>query len=236
MNKQHTRRFLRIAISVVCVFAVLFAALFTYAYFNGRSGLHPNPDPEKNDIRIACVGDSITYGSTVTNWPKNNYPVLLDGLLGAGYTVHNYGISGGCLLDTSDKPYHSTGVYSESLAFDPDIVIIMIGTNDAKSNNWTNREDFKNQLIAFVNDYAEISSEIYLCTPCKAYSDAFNIQDDHIEEIVQVIHEVATEKGILLIDVRILSENNPGWLGKDGIHPNNDGAAAIAQAVYEAIQ
>ena len=35
-------------------------------------------------VRVACVGDSITYGAGVANRGKNNYPKVLGGLLGPG--------------------------------------------------------------------------------------------------------------------------------------------------------
>lgn len=222
---------------VLCVFFVLFAGLFVYAYFNGRSGLRHNQEANAGDIKVACVGDSITYGSQVSNWPKNHYPLLLDQLLGEGYAVHNYGLSGATLLSSADKPYTSTDVYTASVAFEPDVVVIMLGTNDSKTNNWTDAEDFRNQLITFISNYSELPScpEIYLCTPCKAYSDGYTIQDAQVTIAAQVVREVAEQLNVPLIDIHALSEQHPEWFEKDGIHPNNDGAAAIAQEVYTAL-
>lgn len=222
---------------VLYALALTFALLFAYLYFNGRSGMHPNPQPKDGDIRVACVGDSITYGSTVKNWPANNYPILLDNLLGDGYCANNYGISGGALLSSTDKPYCDTEVYADSIAFLPDIVVIMLGTNDSKANNWTYSADFAAQLNALIDTYEALSTapQIILCTPCKAYSDAFSIQETEILQIVDVVRSVATQRNLCLVDIRTLSELHPEWFETDGIHPNNDGAAAIADAVYEAI-
>ena len=223
--------------ALIGIIVVLSISLFAYGYFNGRSGLHPNPSPEENDIRIACVGDSITYGSTVTNWPKNNYPVLLDSLLGDGYTVCNYGVSGVTLLSTGDKPYVNTSVYADSIAFAPDIVIIMLGTNDSKINNWTNEADFENQLVALIQAYMNLETmpTVFLCTPCKAYSDIYKIQESEVSKIVKIVRNVAQQNNIPIIEIRELSEAHPEWFAKDGVHPNNNGAAAIAQTVYEAL-
>ena len=237
MKKLSMKRH-KIALCVFLVLLILFALLFGYAYFNGRSGLRHNPDPQAGDICIACVGDSITYGSTVSNWPQNNYPKVLDDLLGDGYTVCNYGISGGCLLSTSDKPYRNTDVYPLSQSLDPHIVVLMLGTNDSKTENWTNAADFKEQMIALIEDYRALPSAptICLCTPCKAYSDIYSIQESEISQIVPIIHEICAEYDLTLIDIRTLSENHPEWFAKDGVHPNNDGAAAIARAVAQAIK
>ena len=38
------------------------------------------------------------------------------------------------------------------------------------------------------------------------------------------------------IDIHSLSESHPEWFEADGIHPNNDGAKAIAEMVAAAIQ
>lgn len=224
----------KVLIITFFVILVLYAVVFAYAYFNGRSGLRHNQTPDSGDIRVACVGDSITYGSQVSNWPQNHYPLLLNQLLGESYTVHNYGISGATLLSSADKPYIGTKIYPHSIAFEPDVVVIMLGTNDAKTNNWTNADDFRNQFSAFIDVYLELPSkpEVFLCTPCKAYSTGYSIQDERIEIAAQIIREVAEGKGLQLIDIRLLSEQHPEWFEKDGIHPNNDGAAAIAQEVY----
>ena len=231
------KRIIKTTLIVLCVLALLVVCALAYAYFNGRSGIRHNPEAAENDIRIACVGDSITYGSQVSNWPQNHYPLLLNNLLGNGFTVHNYGVSGAALLHTADKPYANTGVYSDSITFAPDIVIIMLGTNDTKTRNWTNAEDFRTQLTELLSVYSALPSapDIYLCTPCKAYSDKFTIQDECIETVAQVVQDVATELELPLVDIRSLSVQHPEWFIKDGIHPNNDGARAIAQAIADAI-
>ena len=129
-----------------------------------------------------------------------------------------------------------TGVQTCALPIS-DIVIIMLGTNDTKTRNWTNAEDFRTQLTDLISVYSALPSapDIYLCTPCKAYSNKFTIQDEQIEIVAQVVQDVAAELELPLIDIRLLSMQNPEWFVKDGIHPNNAGARAIAQAVADAI-
>ena len=74
--------------------------------------------------RVACAGDSITYGAGVANRGKNNYPKVLGGLLGAGYESRNFGVSGATLLKKGDHPYWRTGAFKAATAFKPHIVII----------------------------------------------------------------------------------------------------------------
>lgn len=75
---------------------------------------------------MACVGDSVTYGYGISNWPKNNYPFILESFLGDEYTVNNYCQSGSCVQSNSNKPYSSKSPYKKSLEFEPDIVIFML--------------------------------------------------------------------------------------------------------------
>lgn len=45
-------------------------------------------------IRVACIGNSITYGAGLQNPFRDSYPGVLEQLLGTGYDVRNFGISG----------------------------------------------------------------------------------------------------------------------------------------------
>jgi len=94
-------------------------------------------------IRVSCVGDSITAGVCGQN---GGYPTLLQGLLGSGYLVQNFGNSGKTMLKkglcgpppSGDCSYWDTPTYPAAMASNPDIVTIMLGTNDAKEFNWFN--------------------------------------------------------------------------------------------------
>ncbi len=103
-------------------------------------GSAANLNPAKAKIRIACIGDSITAGSGGTP-----YTTYLQSRLGSNYTVLNYGVGGTCAMDdavigvgANAQPYcyKSRPAYQNSLNSKPDIVIIMLGTNDAKKQNW----------------------------------------------------------------------------------------------------
>jgi lysophospholipase L1-like esterase len=95
--------------------------------------------------KVACVGDSITAGSG-TSGPAAAYPSVLGTKLGAPYQVGNFGVSGATLLTGGDNPYVRSSPYPSSGAFLPDVVVIMLGTNDSKPQNWS-------QKAAFDGDY-----------------------------------------------------------------------------------
>ena len=236
---------LKILLIVVIALAVLMGCGFGYLYFNGMSGIARNTEPMEGQVKVACVGDSITYGHGITNWPKNNYPVLLGELLGEDYHVASFGVSGRAVQNDSDQPYRALEHYKKSLDYDADILVFMMGSNDSKPENWHGEEAFKKEVEELLNSYLVGNEDlkIYLCTPATAYFvdgytenvTSHDIQPAVVNIIANVIEEIAWQRGYTLIDIHELTANNPQWFEKDGVHPSNDGAAAIAKAVYDAI-
>jgi len=86
--------------------------------------------------KVACIGDSITAGYGLSNPGADSYPAQLQSLLGSGYKVNNYGWSGTTVQKTGDSPYWNVSYYNDSRNWAPNIVVIMLGTNDSKSWNW----------------------------------------------------------------------------------------------------
>lgn len=93
-------------------------------------------------IRVACVGDSITFGTKIEDRMHRSYPAQLGVLLGEGYEVKNFGRPGATLLQHGHRPYIKTKAFRAALAFEPEIVIIKLGTNDSIARNWVHRDDF----------------------------------------------------------------------------------------------
>ena len=98
-------------------------------------------------IKVACVGNSITYGSGVANREVNAYPVKLQGMLGDAYEVGNFGKPGATLLNKGHRPYTQQQEYKDAIAFAGDIVVIHLGINDTDPRNWPNYQD------EFIEDY-----------------------------------------------------------------------------------
>ena len=202
--------------------------------------------PDDDQIKIACVGDSVTYGYGLPNWEENSYPTVLQNKLDAKYHVMNFGVSGHCVQESSDEPYTLSESYEMSIKYDADIVVFMLGSNDSKVDNWQGKDYFKKEYLKLLNDYKD--SKIILCTPSTAfYIDyygnvsnndedgitTFEIQPKVIEEIADIIRDIAYQDGYPLVDINNLTEGNPQWFTVDGTHPNADGAKAIAEAVYD---
>ena len=232
-----------IVVGAVLALAVMGALLYLFLF--GMSGLHLSEKPADGQTRVACVGDSITYGHGVAVWPKNQYPKVLGRFLGEGFCVNNYGVSGTTAQDTGDSPYRHTAIYLKSLNFDADILVFMLGTNDSKPYNWTDANAFKTQYLSLLDDYAlSEPSKVFLCTPARAFwtdgstsgPTAFDIQPLVVDEIAQAVREIAAERGYRLIDVYELTSVHPEWFEADGVHPDKEGAAAMAQLIAEAIR
>ncbi len=233
-----------ILITVTLMFAIG-TGIFSYLFLNGLSGIHLENNYKLHHTKVACVGDSITYGHGVSNWHKNNYPTVLQNLLGDKYNVQNFGVSGSTVQDTGDKPYSKTSIFSLSTNYEADILVFMLGSNDSKPQNWIDAETFKTAYIELLDSYIESSStpKVYLCTLSEVYySDekssgpsTYDIQGDIVDIINSIIIEVAEERGYSLIDIYSLTSQHPEWF-KDNIHPNKDGANAIAEEIYNNIK
>ena len=134
-------------------------------------------------IRVACVGDSITYGhnpASPSGQPRitNNWATLLGNKLGADYAVSNFGVSGTTVMKNGDSPYWNQSAYRNSLSSNPDIVVIMLGTNDSKPANWAKKDQFAGDLKALISEYQNLSTRpaVYVATSATAYNDgAFSI-------------------------------------------------------------
>lgn len=195
--------------------------------------------------KIACVGDSITYGTGIENREENCYPVLLQNALGTeDYQVGNFGVDGAAVQKNSDKPYWEEERYQKSIDFEPDIVVLMLGTNDTKDVNWNNGETFQNDYEAMLKSYASVSSNpsIIAVTPPALFSFSEDGQaikaeaDAIICEEAKIIREICQDKGIPVIDLYEISGSHPEWFNSDGVHPNESGAEAIAKEVETAVR
>lgn len=234
-------------ILIVAASAVLAIVLIAFAmlYFNGFSGIHHHTTPKDGQIKVACIGDSTTYGHGVAGWPTNNYPAQLQKMLGDKYHVSNFGQKGSTVSDDGDQPYTETKQFKKSLEYDADIIVIMLGANDTKPENWTDIKDFIDRYDALIKRYKENNPDvkIILCTPTKAFfSDGkkdgttdFDIQPEHVESIVYHLRVYGLTNGLEVVDVYDLTRNHAEWFAEDNVHPSKDGARAIAELIAKKI-
>ena len=235
------KKVLKVLLIILLIIILIVAGGFAYLYFNGMSGMSNTSEPKEGQIKIACAGDSTTYGHGVSGWPENNYPTVLQNLLGDAYHVNNYGVSSFAVQESADRSYRTLPHYQESLAYDADYVVFMMGSNDSKPINWKSADAFKADILSLLDTYGD--AEIILCTlPAAFFLEGqiegvtnHDIQPLIVNEIAEVTRGVAAERGYTLIDIHALTAQHPEWFEKDGVHPSNEGAAAIAQEVYAVI-
>lgn len=191
--------------------------------------------PRKDAVRVACIGNSITFGAGIRNRSRDSYPSVLARMLGDSYWVKNFGVSARTMLNKGDHPYMNEPAYKNALAFNPNIVVIKLGTNDSKSFNWKYKADFMKDAQTMIDAFKGLPSQpkIYLCYPSKAYLTGDGINDDIIsKEIIPMIKKLAKKNDLSVIDLHTAMDGMPE-LFPDRIHPNEKGAQVMAKAVYQ---
>lgn len=187
--------------------------------------------------KIACVGDSITYGAGIKDREKNSYPAQLQGILGKGFEVKNFGVNGATLLKQGDNPYWKTKAFKEAKDFAPDIVVIKLGTNDTKPQNWSHKEEYAQDLKAMVAEFSGLSSKprIFLCHPVPAFPGNWGIRDEIIKnEVGPLVDQVAKGTGATVIDLYTALADSKD-LFPDKVHPNAEGAKMMADVIAKAV-
>ena len=207
--------------------------------------IYKKMQPEKDRVipgrrRIACIGDSITFGAGVALTRKRDaWPYLLNARLGDSWQVLNYGISGATASSAGDLPYRKNDFLETALKTRAEKYILMLGSNDSKPYNW-NKEQYEQDLRAMVQDilFPDFPHSLILMLPPKAFpfrntgAPAFDIVDETIrDEICPVIVKIAEEYDLQLIDLYRLTEDHPEYF-IDGVHPNRAGNKAISDYIF----
>ena len=211
--------------------------------------------PKADAIRVACIGNSITEGFGIDMCGAYGYPAELQKLLGSDYWVKNFGVSSRTMLNKGDYPYMNEQAWQDAQAFKPDVVLIKLGTNDSKPENWQYgaefRQDLEQMILTLRPDLAQpvgkkdkkakkaknavpqsVKPQIYLCTPIPAFKPTWNISDKVItDEIIPIQQEVAQKYGLQVIDLHTLYANDGDKMLKDGIHPDGKGAHRLAEII-----
>jgi len=187
--------------------------------------------------KVACVGDSITWGFTIVNRSKYSYPAVLQQLLGDGFEVRNFGHNDAAARFDAETPYVSKKAYRDSLAWEPDIVLLMLGTNDTKPWNW-NPGIFREDYLRVVESYLALPShpQVVLVAPIRIFKTipVMFLNPDVLEEGVRpVIRDIAAQLHLQLVDLYDLFDS--ARFCRDGVHPQRDGARLLAEALFRAV-
>lgn len=201
--------------------------------------------PKADAVKVACIGNSITDGAGLKMVDNVSYPTQLQNILGNGYCVKNYGVSGRTMLNNGNRPYMKEQAWQDALAFCPDIVVIKLGTNDSKAMNWDQHsKEFAADTQQMIDALNALPSKpkIYLCTPIagnhQASADSDNRCRDEVirDEVIPQILKVAKKNKLQVIDLYPVVNLDTKDMQRDMLHPTEAGARKIAQAVAKAIK
>ena len=184
--------------------------------------------------RIACVGDSITQGYGLGAPDKTSYPAVLRRLLDGKARVGNFGVSGTTVLKKGDAPYWRQFTFARARQFAPTIVVIKLGTNDSKAGNWAHADEISGDTAALVKTFRDLPShpEVVVVLPAPVFKPIFGITEELLAKVRPLVEAGAKEAGAKVVDSAPTFAGHAAWF-RDGVHPNEAGAAALARLVAD---
>lgn len=195
---------------------------------------------EGQSIKVACVGNSVTYGSQIKEREFNSYPAQLQEMLGNEFEVINFGYPGATVLKNGHKPYWNNSIFKKSMSFKPNLVIIHLGLNDQGNNNWPeHKEDFISDYLDLIEKYRSLSSlpEIIICKLSPSFSGHHWFEEGmrkNYKEIQAKIDTIGELAGVDIIDLQYPLYHFPEFYADD-LHPAKEGATVIANKIYQFI-
>lgn len=227
-----------IYIGITLLLLLVIGGLWLLYY--ARDYAAPVPPAVPGTVKVACIGDSITFGALVRDRKTNCYPAQLEKLLGTRYSVRNFGVNGHSAQKFADKPYWTHKHFLASSSFNPDIVLLMLGTNDAAEHNWIGIDTYLADYKELLRHYADLPSQpvIYIMTPptqfpCDNYTKVVHtMNNDRLDVITDALIKLGEELQVSVIDIHTATKTHPEFFSFDGLHPDAGGARLIAETVY----
>lgn len=190
--------------------------------------------------KIAFVGDSITFGAGLNNRENEAFVSLIKFEYGDDYEIGNFGKSATSALKTAKYPYVDTDEYKNSVEFNPDILVIMFGTNDIKNENWDEWSgNFIGDYVALINSYkiAKPNVKVYVGIPPRIFKE--NVIGQRSPAILEnegipAIYKVIEEVGATPIDYFAPTKDMPE-LFPDFLHPNSEGHRIFAKIASDVL-
>lgn len=201
------------------------------------------------------MGDSITEGAGSTDSSTKAYPAILQGLLGSGFEVRNFGSGGATLSDTDpSRSYMKRASFKSSTTFDSDVLLIMLGTNDSNTAypaTFNALDNFPNAYDTLISHYTKgrgSPPKIFIGLPAwvaardaTKYGLVYNHDWGFIQAIVQdrmvpMIREYAKSRGYPIVDVNALTLGHSEYYSSDPVHPGDAGYWEIAKLFFMRIQ
>ena len=204
------------------------------------AGEPATPAPTANrPVRVACVGDSLTSGFQMAKPEQDAYPAQLGRLLGTNWEVRAFAVPGRTALRKADLALWKEKVFADAQAWQPDVVVLCLGTNDSWPATWQKLGgEFTGDLRAMVDLFAKLPSHprIWLCVPPPFFIEHGEVQQRIMtQEINPAVRAVAKESGCAVIDWYAALAGHPELFMADKVHPLPGAAAVMAKAVADSL-
>ena len=203
--------------------------------------------------KVACIGDSITFGLGLPNREAECYPAqlqtMLDEKFPGQYEVRNFGNSGrGIYLDSmrgnEKRGFRWMKEHKAALEWGPDIVICNLGINDngeyiKEYRGGRRRGQFCEDYVAMLSDYVKDgrNPKLFIWTKLAPLAAGQRFYRSVEPFLMQTdLENVARKMNARGIDMQTpLRDNMEKIFAKDKIHPDAEGARIIAETTFKAI-
>ena len=191
-------------------------------------------------VKVACIGDSVTYGSLIEDRENNSYPAQLQRMLGEDYEVGNFGKPSATVLKKGHCPYMESQEFTDAMSFACDIAVIHLGLNDTDPRNWPNYGDeFTSDYLALIDSVRASNPQarilIALLSPVTPKHPRYNTGTKEWHAAIQKeISAIAETAQVELIDFNSRLDSRHELL-PDSVHPTAEGAGILADIVFQAI-
>jgi lysophospholipase L1-like esterase len=223
--KSMTKKTKLLAIAIAIVILVFPLAIKIIDLQNTKLATSLNSKP----LRVACVGDSITAIS--------GYPSKLQSMLGDNYQVGNFGVVGSTVSLNSWKPYMAQPEFQSAEAFQPDIVVIILGTNDDLIGARKYSESFQDDYTKLIISFQQLDSDpdIWIAKSPPIFSNNTDLSPSYLTDtIISQTEDLANQLNLPVIDLYSAFGSHSDYF-LDGVHPNDQGASIIAGEVYNTL-
>ncbi|TVQ99159.1 MAG: SGNH/GDSL hydrolase family protein [Desulfovibrionales bacterium] len=177
---------------------------------------------ENNPDVYLCMGDSITFGAGVGS--GDSYPVVLQHLLGK--TVINEGVSG------SRSTLGEARVNGLLQRYKPGYLLILYGVNDIGERG---NADILESLRSMVRA-AKANQTVPVVATLTPVFGPRGWKTRAVMDLNQRIRGMATEEGILLVDLEEAFDWDASLISDNGIHPNKDGYFLLAKTFFDTLK
>jgi len=191
-----------------------------------------------SQTRIACIGNSVTYGKGIVNREKNSYPAQLQSMLGVDFEVRNFGTDTLALITKGKFQYSKSSQYKAALAFEPNIVFVMLGADESRRMYRNSLGDFEKNFSDLIASFKKLESvnRIVLLTPIASFNaDTSQINAHFVQnQIIPRIEHRAVSSHCEFINLYNITTDIQRFI-TDGVHPTAHGATVLATRLYEAV-